>query len=1019
MIRIYFFFLLVLIYLPCVSQITYIFNRFSRNEGLNTNNVNCVWQDKKGFLWIGTENGIQRFDGKRFVSFNSIALNNSMPPLGVDQILDAGNGKLWIRQGNSIGMFDPVSFSYTSVPTQLTGMLPAESEFHLYSDCKGHTFLCTHKTGLLYYNKAENQFTSKNLPIRIPAEWVVNSLFEDTLTGDYWICSDKGLAVYQSKTGMLLSPQHNPQHLPLLDSTGLNYIYRFFIDRDRGCWMIRWDYSAEIEPELIHYNPSTNQVSEVNMGVQQQGAEFQGPFWINQTRNGQIWYGGVNTLVSYDFKLNTFIQHKKLNPDDYDIRFREIRHFFEDREGNIWLSTNNGLYVVTPEQKSAFNVVLKNLNQGSDIVINSILETKELENWIGTWENGIIIFDRFFKNPNFNLYNNIQGEGLINYKKVWDLHQHSESWQIWSGCQNGLMAIFDPNTKAPVALLEPPVFEHTPIRQILEDRNGNLFFGTQKGRLARWKNGTEISNGNFDLIHDFHSSIYLLYQDNKDRIWVGTRDLGLYVMDPSGENMLFHFYDQPGSFNFPGSSVYDVVQYNDSIFFVSTGFVNILNLNSGQLRTLTQTNGLPGGGITRLLLDDEKILWFTHNNGLGSYSYLKDLFISFNEKSGIIMADKPTNAKYKMQNGELWFGGENELFGFMPEGLKLKTAPPDVSITDFKLFNEFIPLDSLLALKKIRLQPNQNSLTFYFSSLSYAQQDKLLYYYKMEGVDKDWIKAEWDLAANYSTLSPGDYAFNVKCINMQAEESTNITTFELTILPYFYQTWWFILFIFLFFGGLTFTFYRQRLTRLLAVERIRNKVARDLHDDVGSALSTINILSSMAKTKLLTDPVKTSEYITKITDNSQYMMEAMDDIVWSIKPDNDNMQKIIARMREYASSILEPKDIGIKFNIDENIYNLKLDMETRRDVFLIYKEAVNNSAKYSQCSGVEIRLNFENSELIVSIIDNGKGFDVQKADSGNGLGNMTKRAEAMHGSITIQSREGAGTHIMLFVPVAG
>ena len=372
-----------------------------------------------------------------------------------------------------------------------------------------------------------------------------------------------------------------------------------------------------------------------------------------------------------------------------------------------------------------------------------------------------------------------------------------------------------------------------------------------------------------------------------------------------------------------------------------------------------------------------------------------------------------------MKNGEFWFGGENALFGFWPEGLKFKTAPADVTLTDFKIFNTYIPLDSILTYEKVRLKPHQNSITIYFSSLSFTQQDKLQYYFKMDGVDKEWNRAENELAAKYNTLAPGDYTFNVKCINMQGIESANITSLMFHISPHFYQTRWFLLLVILLIIAVTYNFYRLRLTRLLAVERIRNKVARDLHDDVGSTLSTINILSSMAKTKLLTDPVKTSEYISKITENSQQMMEAMDDIVWSIKPDHDNMQKIVARMREYASSILEPKDIVISFNVGENIYDLKLNMEMRRDIFLIFKEAVNNSAKYSHCTKIEIRITHVNKKLNISIADNGVGFNVNTADSGNGLGNMQKRAESLHGIINIKSTQNEGTEISLIVPVSG
>jgi signal transduction histidine kinase len=211
--------------------------------------------------------------------------------------------------------------------------------------------------------------------------------------------------------------------------------------------------------------------------------------------------------------------------------------------------------------------------------------------------------------------------------------------------------------------------------------------------------------------------------------------------------------------------------------------------------------------------------------------------------------------------------------------------------------------------------------------------------------------------------------------------------------------------------------YRQRINKLLAVEKIRIKVARDLHDDMGSALSTINILSTMAKTKVGDDPVKSSEYIGKISDNSQRMMEAMDDIVWSIKPANDSMQKITARMREFATGILEAKDIELDFKVDEKVNEVKLNMEARRDFFLIFKEAVNNVAKYSRCSKCSIHIALHQHRLLLDVKDNGVGFDVNKADSGNGLSNMQKRADALKGRVSIQSKPGEGTQVTLNLPV--
>ena len=1018
MLRTVFILFLVVLNLQTFGQMSFVFNRFSRSDGLNTNNINCIWQDKKGFLWIGTENGIHRYDGRKFVSFFAEKEENRIPPFGVDQIMDAGNGKIWFRQGALLGMFDPVTFNYYHVPVDLQTRLSAQNNLQLFRDSRGNTFLCAARYGLLWYNPEQNKFTEENLPIKIPEGWPVTSLFEDTLTGDYWICSTKGLAVYHSTTGSLNFHGNNPGKIPFFESYNLSAVNNFFIDKNRTWWIFYWDFNAEAErAEIIHFDPANNKTLNDTLGLKSSFSGYSELNWIFETQGNQIWIGGINALLRHIPEEKSLVQYRNSSPGVYDIRCREIKQMFEDRENNLWLCTDNGLYIVTQE-KSVLNYVFQNRTPGKDIMVNAILETNDLENWLGTWGNGVLTFDDHFVQTRHNMYNGVPQQQLLNLELVWDLCQHSLSGNIWSGCQNGNLAVFDPVNKKPVAFLEPPAFRKETVRQILEDKDGNLLFGTHGGRLIKWDKSSAIANESFEVIREFNTSIFVLFRDNANRIWVGTNNSGVFVLDPEGENVISQFKEKPFINSGPvGNYVTDIEQLNDSIFFVSTGFLDVININSGKVEVLTRYDGLPGGGVSQLLVDSEGILWFVNNNGLASYNYEKNIFIPYTERNGLIMADKSNLAKFKMKNGEFWFGGENLMFGFRPEGLKFKTAPPDVTLTDFKLFNNYISLDSLLTHEKVSLKPDQNTFSIYFSSLSFTQQDKLVYYYKMDGIDDDWIKAEVNPFVNYSSLSPGKYVFNVKCINMQGVESANITRLYIDISPHFYQTQWFMGLIILVAFGITYLFYRLRLNRLLAVERIRNKVARDLHDDVGSTLSTINILSSMAKTKLLTDPVKTSEYISKITHNSQNMMEAMDDIVWSIKPDNDNMQRIVARMREYASSILEPKDIEIEFSIDEKVEELKLNMESRRDLFLIFKEALNNSAKYSQCTQVKVYIGTENKKLLIRITDNGIGFNVQTADSGNGLGNMQKRAEALRGLLNIKSEEGKGTEVSLMIPV--
>jgi signal transduction histidine kinase len=303
-----------------------------------------------------------------------------------------------------------------------------------------------------------------------------------------------------------------------------------------------------------------------------------------------------------------------------------------------------------------------------------------------------------------------------------------------------------------------------------------------------------------------------------------------------------------------------------------------------------------------------------------------------------------------------------------------------------------------------------------FASIDFRNRDKFIYYYKVDGLHKDWIKAE-SMDIVFTALDPGRYTLHIKAENLEGQVSRHETILKFRIDPPFWRSWWFLLLLGAAITAIARYIYLLRLRRRRERSLIRNRIARDLHDDMGSTLSTINILSSMAKSRLHSDIAKTGEYISKISDNSQRMMEAMDDIVWAIKPDNDSMQKIVARMREFSTSVLEAKEIELRFHSAEAVNNIRLDMEQRRDLFLFFKEAVNNVAKYSHAEHAVIRLALHQHRLILIVEDDGVGFNVDEADNGNGMGNMRKRADALRGRFQVQSKPGEGSKVTLNIPV--
>ncbi|MEE1963131.1 two-component regulator propeller domain-containing protein [Allomuricauda taeanensis] len=1011
-------FILFWVSLSVFGQTPHIFNKFTTAQGLATNKVNSVWQDSTGFLWIGTEAGLQRFDGRKIISYAFPEEERAVPDLGIDQLVGGDEDTLWLLQGNYVGIFDTANLEYHNVKIEYKNKVHPRSEYRLFKDSKGRIFLCVRMYGILWYDPIKQQFTEENLPIEVPEGWGVNYLYEDIEKGHYWISSNEGLAVYDAKSKTLSYHGRNPGGFQVFEQRKITYLGAFAIDAKGNYWFSYWDFTLPHEHStLMHFDVQTNRLTDKYDELDLSPTHYMVLGGILETKQGDIWIGGENILIHKEPNEQDLHILLKRDASPFSIKANIIEDLFEDREGNVWFSTDNGLYMLNVQQQHVYNQQLFEDYEGSNNV-TSLLESSEGDIWVGVWGKGIMVYDEQLKPWSKLLNEEVKHKFLGVYHKVWDLYEPPGSKQIWSACQGGSIAIFDARSGDVVKRIAPKVFKMETVRQLEGDPDGNIWFATQRGQLVKWNKGSPIAEEEFKLVDDFETIIYKLYFDKQGRLWITVHNKGIYVMDPKTHRILYHFDDIfTDRFGYKYNVILDIEQYNDSIFFLGGEVLKILNINTEKVTRKSRWDGLSGTHVSRMSLDDEGILWMVTNNGLNNYNPERNSSSSYGERDGILYGDKAWGAKLKRRNGEICFAGENGLFGFDPSEFKKTQLVPEVTITDFKLLNRYIPVDSIMADGKMTLKHYENSFAFYFSSLRFHQQNKLDYYYQIPGINKDWVKAEYELVANYTTMPPGDYDFMVKCVNVQGVESDTIKTIHFEILPPFYKTWWFTSMIILLCLALGWFMYRLQINKLLAVHQLRNKVARDLHDDMGSTLSTINILSSMAKSRMQTDPVRTSDYLGKITDNSQRMMEAMDDIVWSIKPDNDNMQKISARMREYANGTLESKDVEIKFEIQDKVYDLKLDMESRRDLFLIFKEAINNVAKYSKASLTNIKLSYGNGLLQMEICDNGTGFEMEQSDKGNGLGNMEKRAFNLNGQLHITSELGKGTRILLKMPI--
>jgi signal transduction histidine kinase/ligand-binding sensor domain-containing protein len=1001
------------------QDFVFIFNHLSSKDGLASNLVNCLWQDKKGFLWIGTSNGLQRYDGYHFFSPYHGDAASRLPSLPVQQIMEDSMGRVWLRMGQVIGIFDPVTFRFRRVPVVIDPPVQQSIEYHLKLDSRGHPFVILHAVGWAYFDSTSYSFREDKTPFVVSRSFQLTGVFDDTITGRFWITGNDGLAMYDKSTNQLYDYEHNPVNHPLLKDPRLTKqpAGSFYIDRKRRYWFSTWNKSIGFycfDEHTQSYNNDTAGLS----ALQTRG--YFEVYRFTELADSTLILYGLNCMAVR--KNGKFLPIYNFFNCPYDIDYNIVYDALQDREKILWVATDNGLYCSISTVNHSDYLVLKREKGMAEIT--SLLEPRSGGLWLGTWGRGILT--KQFDDPGkekkeINVYKNAPPDDA--YKLIWDIDEHSQSGSIWAACQAGKLIVYD-TVKKRSSFIAPPAFEKRTIRQIAEDANGNLWFGTQHGLLLKWNKRSTLHDSSFHVIQRFAGHIFKLYIDNRGLLWTATGSMGVKVIDPATGKIVKQYNTCDSKEKIYRNDVRDIIQVNDSIYAFAADGLELVNFRTGKVTRAGNYNQWPVGPVLTMQVDNDNQLWLSTPTCMYKYNYPSDFFIRYNQWDGLVTV---YNISYQMEtslkltNGRIMFAGKENLVCFDPRDIRIPGSPPVVTIAGFKLFNDYLPVDSLMQLKKVKLNYNQNSISIEFASVSFRQLNKFTYYYKLEGEDRDWHPVENRQQINFTLLPPGEYKFLVRARNEQGNYS-KITSLSFTILPPFWQTTWFYALVVLIIAAFLYYLYRLRINRLLHVEKIRSRLARDLHDDMGSTLSTISILSNMAAKKVSTDQQASMEYMNRISNNSLRIMDAIDDIVWSINPVNDSMRKITARMKEFAGHLLEANDIEYTFQVGDEVKEMSFDMEWRREIFLVFKEAINNIVKYAQCTYVSISMHKQKRQFVMVIADNGIGFNQENGESsavrGNGVKNMRKRAQAMDGSLQITSSPGSGTSIILRVPLA-
>lgn len=993
-----------------------VFTRLTKENGLSATQIRSIIKDRQGYYWLSSVNGLQRYDGYWMINFNHDANDStSLPDNNVGCLMEDNRQRLWLNAGGYPCVYNPVHRNFKKIQVDY----PAKKTFNIQSffqESKGLIWMVAGTDGLFVLDSNKNIFKPyTSIWPRLFSE--VYGMVEDA--GRFWLATDKGCVVYDSKNKTYFHRKNNPELLKCFEDKDFSdYCNRIYLDKNKILWTSRWA-PGSIPAVSFRYDLRKNELAPVKFFTNIDLAEF----LTDQLGTTWVYYGTI--LGRFDTVLNGVVEVPTKRNSLYGIDFNEIGNMYEDADGTIWVMSDLGLYNFNPRRQyfTTLNGVWSyKAKKTTDANITGFLQTADGHILSTCWgDDGITFYDSSF-NQLKPLYGFNPSDKSIdwNLAHAWSGFQDSRGI-IWIGCQYGNIIRINPRNRE-VVTMSPPEFEGHTIRSITEDKDGNIWFGTQRTTIVKWERNTNkfrtiISLADIKQPYDWVLAI--LPGTNRD-LWMTTGNGGLIHLDIAAEKIIEQFkHDENNPQSIGSNLLTAIVPFSKDTLAISTDKgIDLFNVSKKTFSHITKADGLPGGFVWSLLADDKRNLWFTTSEGISKIHLPDKRIHNYNPVDGVTEKGFQFQAAIKLKDGRMIFGNTRGLVYFNPANIDESTPPSDVTVTSFRIFDESLSVDSLFQHNnKIRLKHSQNYISIQFASLGNIIYNQPVYYYKLEGIDRDWVRTGSNQEAIYTYLPGGHYTFKVKCISPDGVECKNITSFLIYIRPPLYLRWWFILLSLSIIGGVLYYIYLLRVRRRKERELIRNRIARDLHDDMGSTLSTINILSSMAKTKIAEDPRTTSEYIGKISDNSQRMMDAMSDIVWAIKPANDSMQKITARMQEFANGILEAKNIDLGFTVDEKVNNVKLNMEARRDFFLVFKEAVNNVAKYSQCTQCNIHIAEHQKRLLLTVEDNGIGFDINKADSGNGLSNMQKRAEAMKGRVSVQSKPGEGTKVTLNIPV--
>jgi len=954
------------------------FKNYSTKDGLVHNEVHCIYQDSQGYLWIGTIEGISRFDGATFTNYILEGDSSyAMPTTFVNAFLEDRQGNLWIglNLDGGVSKFNLsnrsfVRYKITPRRSSLSNWVNA-----ILQDTEGKLWFGTDDGLFILENEGFRPFPlgTTDAPLAIQA------LYEDR-RGAVWIATPQGLYRY--------SPKFSPQliRIPDLPTVQFNALYE---DKEGNLW-IGTDEIGLVK--LRNYSSPSQPLFQMKTYTTDDGLPCNSIHDILQDDSGTLWiatWAGLSKLMPGRQEFVTYTTANGLPSNN-------LLDILQDREGNLWFATTKGISKLAGETFVNYG---KSEGLPGEFLLQVVLGADNDLWFVGTSGACRLTGGTFVQ------IEALRGQHVLSLAV-------ENTGTVWFGTTRGVVKWANGRVLARYTTANGLPDDH--IQSIFQDSRGAIWFGHRKGVSRLWKGkfrhfyGYSNSPSPPGTTQDYakYPLVMGMTEDREGTVWFATYRQGIYKFSATyGPDSNWVKVDIPISFKTRA-----ILCDGGDKLWIGTRLDGVFRYDpqTSTLTHYTTADGLSSNFVRSIFQDSKGNLWFGTTRGVNRFDGIA--FRQYSTRDGL--AGDAVFGCVEDRQGNLWFATSTGVSRYDPAQDRLSTIPPPVYVTRFRVLGKEMPLKN-----ETLLSASQHSVSFEYVGISFKDESQVRYQYRLRGLNEEWSELTDRRYVNYTNLPSGRYIFEVRAKNLDGIWSLHPATFSFNIATPIWQRWWFITLMVLGAGGVAFGVHRYRLNKLLEMERMRSRIATDLHDEIGTTLSSIALFSEMARREIQNIAPKVADKLREVSETAQQLVETMRDIVWAINPANDTVEDVVLYMKQFASEVLEARGIEFTFRVPKQTRTLRLSMDVRHHLYLIFKEAINNMVRHSGCSHADIHLSLSDRMLTLVISDNGRGFDRSKPLSGSGLKNMRKRAQTIKGTLKVDSTVGKGTTVTLRVPV--